>query len=234
MDILYERIKELRKSMKMTQEDLAALTGYDDRSSISKIEKGLVDLSIDKVKEFAKALGCSTDYLMGWDDTPDYKSRGLFTNLTDVLDADDSEIIEIHPSKIRDFFDLLHITPSVFSIEHNIPVEWIKAVLDGKEYVLKEEMVIFTKALNVPPDYFSDYTAADYEVVSNAFHERITSIMKDAVAQGFTPDSYDESNVLAAYRKASSMEKDMVKRILRIEDRPQIYKEIDNILDANN
>ena len=41
---LYEKIKLLRKQKKISQEKLAALTGYSDRSSIAKIEQGKVDL----------------------------------------------------------------------------------------------------------------------------------------------------------------------------------------------
>lgn len=66
MDMIYSRIKNLRKEHGLTQAELADKLGYD-RSSISKIEKGLVDLSVDKVKEFAKVLQCTPEYLMGWE-----------------------------------------------------------------------------------------------------------------------------------------------------------------------
>lgn len=63
---LYEKIKMLRKQKKISQEKLAKLTGYSDRSSITKIEQGKVDLPETKIKIFAQALGTTPAYLMGW------------------------------------------------------------------------------------------------------------------------------------------------------------------------
>lgn len=65
---LYKNIKERRLALKMSQDALAELTGYKDRSSIAKIEKGEVDISESKIREFAKALKISPNELMGWDD----------------------------------------------------------------------------------------------------------------------------------------------------------------------
>ena len=62
------RIRELRYKNKMTQEELALKVGYTSRSSINKIEKGLVDLPQSKIAEIAEALGTTPTYLMGWED----------------------------------------------------------------------------------------------------------------------------------------------------------------------
>ena len=70
---LYRNIKARRTELKMSQDTLAELTGYKDRSSIAKIEKGDVDLSESKIREFAKALRISPQELMGWED-PDEPS----------------------------------------------------------------------------------------------------------------------------------------------------------------
>lgn len=56
---LYENIKKYRIKLNLTQQQLADLTGYGDRSSIAKIEKGLVDLSQSKLELFAKVLHVS-------------------------------------------------------------------------------------------------------------------------------------------------------------------------------
>lgn len=64
---LYKNIKSRRTELKMSQDTLAELTGYKDRSSIAKIEKGDVDLAESKIREFAKALKVSPQELMGWD-----------------------------------------------------------------------------------------------------------------------------------------------------------------------
>ena len=65
---LYERIRELRIEQNMTQDDLAHAMGYKDRSMITKIEAGKVDISQKKVNGFAKVLNTSPAYLMGWTD----------------------------------------------------------------------------------------------------------------------------------------------------------------------
>jgi transcriptional regulator with XRE-family HTH domain len=68
---LYENIKIRRKAAKMTQQELARLTGYTDRSTIARIEKGEIDLPQSKIKQFAKALGTTPGHLMGWDAEPE-------------------------------------------------------------------------------------------------------------------------------------------------------------------
>ena len=65
---LYKNIKARRLELKMSQDSLAELTGYKDRSSIAKIENGEVDLAESKIREFAKALKVSPQELMGWEE----------------------------------------------------------------------------------------------------------------------------------------------------------------------
>lgn len=65
---IFERIKKLRIEKGLSQEDLAKKVGYTHRSSIGKVETGLVDLSQSKIKAFAKALDVTPQYLMGWED----------------------------------------------------------------------------------------------------------------------------------------------------------------------
>ena len=52
----------------MTQDALAHALGYKDRSMITKIESGSVDISQKKIMAFAKALNTTPGYLMGWED----------------------------------------------------------------------------------------------------------------------------------------------------------------------
>lgn len=74
---LYENIKRYRMEAKMSQAELAKRTGYTDRSSIAKIEKGLVDLSQSKIKQFAEVLGITPGHLMGWDEKPAADLEGM-------------------------------------------------------------------------------------------------------------------------------------------------------------
>lgn len=68
---LYENIKEYRLKKGLTQDALARLTGYSDRSSIAKIERGGVDLSRSKIEQFAEVFGVAPGDLMGWDAEPE-------------------------------------------------------------------------------------------------------------------------------------------------------------------
>ena len=71
---LYKNIKNLREELGMSQDELAEKAGYTSRSSIAKIEKGLVDLQQSKIISFANALGVTPSQLMGWDDSS-YKNQ---------------------------------------------------------------------------------------------------------------------------------------------------------------
>lgn len=62
---LYNNIKNRRKELNMSQETLADLVGYTDRSSIAKVEKGEVDLPQSKIVLFAKALNVDPGELLG-------------------------------------------------------------------------------------------------------------------------------------------------------------------------
>jgi transcriptional regulator with XRE-family HTH domain len=66
---LYERIRQLRIQSGMSQDDLAKAMGYRDRSMITKIESGKVDISQKKIVAFANALHTTTSYLMGLDES---------------------------------------------------------------------------------------------------------------------------------------------------------------------
>lgn len=66
MEPLYENIKNTRKLRGLTQQQLAEMVGYNDRSTVARIEAGEIDLPQSKIKQFADALGVSPAYLMGW------------------------------------------------------------------------------------------------------------------------------------------------------------------------
>lgn len=74
---LYSNIKSLREELGFSQDDLAKKTGYTSRSSIAKIEKGLVDLSQTKIDLFANALNTTPAKLMGWDEPTYYYNLGI-------------------------------------------------------------------------------------------------------------------------------------------------------------
>ena len=62
---LYKNIKEKRKELGISQDELAKRVGYSGKSMISKIEKGEVDLSTTMIKKFSKALDTAPSELLG-------------------------------------------------------------------------------------------------------------------------------------------------------------------------
>ena len=71
------RIKKKRTAIGMSQDKLAQKAGYTSRSSINKIEQGLVDIPQSKIAAIADALGTTPAYLMGW--TQEEKPRDFRT-----------------------------------------------------------------------------------------------------------------------------------------------------------
>ena len=65
---IYDRIRQLRIKAGMSQDELAHAMGYKDRSMITKIESGKVDISQKKIFKFAEVLNTSPAYLMGIDE----------------------------------------------------------------------------------------------------------------------------------------------------------------------
>ena len=61
------RLKELRKSKRLTQVQMQMLTGID-QSDYSKIENGKRYYTFEQCKRIAAALGTSMDYLAGLTD----------------------------------------------------------------------------------------------------------------------------------------------------------------------
>lgn len=83
---LYDRIRQLRIRAGMSQEDLARAMGYKDRSMITKIESGKVDISQKKILAFARVLHTSPGYLMGWEDEPQLSGSNDLQLFNDVQD----------------------------------------------------------------------------------------------------------------------------------------------------
>lgn len=77
----YEKIKMLRKQRGWNQTELAQRVGYTDKSMISKIEKGVVDIPRSQIIKFADAFGITASELIGETST----NEGYYTDGT--LDA---------------------------------------------------------------------------------------------------------------------------------------------------
>jgi transcriptional regulator with XRE-family HTH domain len=110
---LYENIKRLRLEKGMTQDDLARRAGYTDRSSIAKIERGVVDLSQSKIKQFADIFGVTPSTLMGWVDEETSKKN------------DDLVMLIAKMRKDPEFFEVVSMLAGLPAAEY----ESIKGIL---------------------------------------------------------------------------------------------------------
>ncbi len=63
-----QRIKQIRKANKITQDDLAEKIGTT-KQTIYKYENGIItNIPSTKIELIAKTLNVTPDYLMGWDE----------------------------------------------------------------------------------------------------------------------------------------------------------------------
>lgn len=98
---LYQNIRNRRKELGMSQEELAKKVGYTSRSTIARIEKGEIDLSRSKIIAIAKALKTTPSDLMGWseeiDDALDkeYHSEKQYQSSYITKLSEDPELMEI-------------------------------------------------------------------------------------------------------------------------------------------
>ena len=179
--MIYSRIKDLRKEHGLTQAELANKLGYD-RSSISKIEKGLVDLSVDKVKEFAKILQCTPEYLMGWDTR---EMNGVGKSL--------EELTHNNPEELE-----------LLSINANIPLDLLNDIVDENYSSLSPELLTkIADYYNVGISYLLKYNTCrlSKEFYEYMDHHDVASIDNDSKLAAFlltmgyelSPYTHDEN-----------------------------------------
>lgn len=104
-----EKVKLKREELNFSQEELAEKMGYKSKTSIHKIEVGITDLPLSKVKELASVLNTTPAFLMGWEDkkekeninidtaTTDYIMIPLYESISAGYGASNSEFIEMIP-----------------------------------------------------------------------------------------------------------------------------------------
>ena len=133
MQPLYENIKRLRLQKGWSQQRLADMVGYSDRSSIAKIESGLVDLSRSKIEEFADALGVSPVKLMG--------IEGTDKKVLPVAEDKHSDLINGDP-ELPAYLDSLRTRPEMrmlFSVANDCTKEDVEKAVAVIEALRKTE-----------------------------------------------------------------------------------------------
>ena len=102
-----KRIREKRKEIGISQEELATRLGLKSKSTICKIERGEDNLQTTTIRQYAEALGTTPGYLMGREDNQDEQS--IHDRLVNAY-IDNDRLKQYSPEQISralDFLDLL-------------------------------------------------------------------------------------------------------------------------------
>lgn len=97
-----DRIKQLRETRRMSQDELAQAIGYKSRSTIGKIELGKMDITQSSIAAIAKILGTTPGYLMGWEDESEPTAESL-----ESLELA-KKIEQMHPDDRKLVIDLIN------------------------------------------------------------------------------------------------------------------------------
>lgn len=145
------RIAELRKSLGLSQEELAAKLNISQKS-ISKYERGDRRPSYEVLVAMSSLFGVSTDYLLGkTDDTPRNKqsnSNGFF-----FFFFDDNDLQEVFVSTLKDVLEAQNMTISELCEKTEIDIDTCNQYLAGEHEPSLEHLVRLSKALDVSIDY---------------------------------------------------------------------------------
>ena len=91
------RIRNKRIELGISQEELASRMGLKSKSTICKIERGEDNLTADSVSKYANALGVTTDYLYGNEDSDGNKTvKKLLIELQEEEDSKAKELYRLY------------------------------------------------------------------------------------------------------------------------------------------
>lgn len=94
-----QKIKQRRTELGWSQRELSDRMGYNNHSTITRIESGKVDVPQSRIVKFSEVLGVSIGYLMGWDKQIQIEIKEDPVNLAElhfemIADKDLTEIYE--------------------------------------------------------------------------------------------------------------------------------------------
>ena len=130
---LYSNIKKYRLDSGMSQSELAAKVGYADKTMISRIENGLVDLPQSKIEEFAKVFNVEPGVLMGWTDGLDKYRESIIKDQLELFSYEGNNIEHIDNLQRR-----LNFTTELYHKLLQAKKQDENEYIDNKEF--REEM----------------------------------------------------------------------------------------------
>ena len=82
-----EKIKQRRLELGWSLRELAKRMGYANQSTVSRIEKGEIDIPQSKVVKFAEIMGTTVAFLMDWEEVR--KKNDTLSDIVIRLQTDD-------------------------------------------------------------------------------------------------------------------------------------------------
>lgn len=135
-NITGRRIKERREDIGLTQEELANLSGYTNKATISQIEAGKIKPSYKKIFALSKALNCDVSFLLGTNINP---------AIIKYAEAVYDHIIEDKPPESGPSYKITQQAAEVIRLMNNLPEneQWklvgrIEAYVEGLSKVLNK------------------------------------------------------------------------------------------------
>lgn len=120
-----QRIKERRKELDMTADELGSRIGKN-RATVYRYENGDIEnLPIDVLKPIAKALDVTPQYLMGWEASPEETSKKTNPAVDFILLHDDDVMAVVE-------------TMSSLSLKSREELRQFAEFLKGKDELKKE------------------------------------------------------------------------------------------------
>lgn len=99
-----QNIKRIRKLKKIKSQELADLLGYKDVSSISKLERGIYDITLDQLQTIADYMQVSIEYLLGLTESPEgMAERKLDYGITPLKVYNLPETVDVPNPSEKDF-----------------------------------------------------------------------------------------------------------------------------------
>lgn len=166
------RLKELRKRKKMTQQELANIIGVT-KLTILRWEKGNRQIKSDKAKQLAEYFNVSVGYLLGYEDNNSFVSSVV--NEVDLLGSDDNT-----NNLNSDLKNKINLVKNLISEEQSDREEDYRKIIVKDSYNLLKGLDlddVLTVAGIIERLYFSQYSIEENEKLEK-YREKLSESFK--------------------------------------------------------
>lgn len=172
--MLGDKIKELRKVNKVTQQQLADAIGFS-RSAVGMLESNKNGASPDKLKELADFFGVTVDYLLTDDNSIKNKEHELISKNADIINFSKGEIIldkKMLGDRVKELRIRRNLTQKQLADDLNLSQSTIGMIESGKRDASNELLIKIANYFNCSTDYLLNIK--DNKSAENKEQELIT------------------------------------------------------------